>query len=155
MGTASVTVTFVAAFGPLLWTAIVYWSCSPAVAGDGDAVFVMETSAWDALTVVWAESLLFDVLGSGVVALTVAVFVITVPAFTLGSIFTVRVRVSPSPAARDPFLHTTVPEWSTAGVVQLHPDGMAMDWNVVFGGRVSSTSMPLAVLGPLFFTLSL
>jgi hypothetical protein len=48
-GKVSETLTFVAVAGPLLFTTIRYVSAEPAIAGFGDAVFEIETSALEEL----------------------------------------------------------------------------------------------------------
>ena len=77
-GRESVRVTPVAGPGPLLVTVSVYVRNLPAVTGSGASVFVIDKSA-GRMTVVLAVAVLFAVLGSTSLAVTLAVLVI-VPA---------------------------------------------------------------------------
>ena len=81
-GNVSVTVTFCASDGPLLWTEMVYLICSLAFTLAGSLDFCISRSAVVS-TVTVASSVLFAELGSGVsVSKTSAVLVITVEAGT-------------------------------------------------------------------------
>ena len=64
---------------------------------------------------------LFAGLGSAVVELTVAAFVITVPASVAGLTRTIRVKVAVAPLGNDAVRHDTVPTPPAAGVVQVQP----------------------------------
>lgn len=112
----------------------------PAVTASGEPVFVTDRSADGGggfATVVDADDELFARLESAGVELTLAVLVITLPS---GVLFATNTW-TPNPAlgvgANEAMVHVTVPPKPTAGVVQLHPGGEAMAWNVVFPGSTS------------------
>jgi hypothetical protein len=112
----------------------------PAVAGSGASVFVTERSAaagGGLATVVDAVDELLARLESAGDELTVAVLVITLP---LGVLLATKTPI-PNPAlgvgASEAMVHVTVPPKPTVGVVQFHPAGEAMAWNVVFAGSTS------------------
>lgn len=93
------------------------------------------------MTVIVADALLFAGFESGLVLVTVAVFV-TGPA-VCGSV-SCSVIVADAAGASVPTLHVTV-------VVPLQVPAVELaETNVVPGGRTSVTVTPSAVFGPLF-----
>jgi hypothetical protein len=99
-----------------------------------------------AVTVVVAVALLFALLGSASVAVTLAVLVIVPPA--LGAI-TEIVTVADPPLAIVPRLHVTVP------LACVHVPWVAVaDTKVTPAGNVSVKVTPLAPLGPALLTLT-
>jgi hypothetical protein len=138
-----------------LVTVNVYTSGVPSVTGFGVAVFTMATSALEELaTSTVALAVLLVSPGTRFVAVAVAVSVMLVPEgvpeFTCST--TVKLAFDPDPKLA-PSLHVIVPVPPTEGLVgQVHPVGIVMDWNVVFGGVVSVKLAPVAAAGPLFVT---
>jgi hypothetical protein len=94
-------------------------------------------------TDVATEELLFAVLGSAGLPLTVAVFVINI---AVGGAVTTIVADSVAPLARLPIVHVTVPE------LLLQP--FEADWNPTPLGSWSVAVTPVALLGPLLVTES-
>ena len=77
-----------------------------------------------------------------------------VPAGTpLLTVVTIEKLADP-PADKAVATQLIVPEAPTAGVVQLHPAGEDIDWNVVFAGTTVLKKTEAASLGPLLLTLS-
>src|SRR5438067_1767786 len=112
----------------------------------------MPRSAW-ARTVVVAVALLLLVFESAVVELTVAVFEIVAPSAVSGLTWTARVNVAVAPLANDPVVQFTVPVAPTGGVVQDHPAGVGIDWNVVCEGNGSFMVTLVATFGPALLTV--
>jgi hypothetical protein len=104
-GKVSVRVTPLAPLGPALLTPTVYVSVPDTITGSGLSALVTETSA-EAVTVVVALALLFTLLGSAWVAVTLALLVIVPP--EAGAV-TAIVTVALDPLARPPRLQVTVP----------------------------------------------
>jgi hypothetical protein len=145
LGRVSVRVTPVAPLGPALLTLTVYVSVPATITGSGLSALVTETSA-EAVTVVVALALLFALLGSAWVAVTVALLVMTPP--ETGAV-TAIVTVALDPLARPPRLHVTVPAlWLQVPWVAV------ADTNVTPLGRVSVRVTPVAPLGPALLTLT-
>src|SRR5437879_3556774 len=104
----------------------------PDVASVG-ALLVIARSA--ARTVVVAMAVLLRRLESKVVAeLTVAVLVSVLPSSAAELTWTTRVKVAVAPLANEAVVQFTMPVEPAAGVVQLQPAGVGIDWNVVNGG---------------------
>ena len=104
-GNVSVKVTPVAVLGPALLTLTVYVRLPPATTGSGLSALVIDRSA-EAVTVVLAVALLFALLGSASLAVTLALLVIVPP--DVGAV-TVIVTVADPALAIVPRLHVTVP----------------------------------------------
>src|SRR3989441_665251 len=151
-GSGSFIVTLAAAFGPALLTVIVYVSVPPGVTGSGESVLVIARLA-SARTVVVAVALLLPVLESAVVELTVAVLVSVLPSAVSGLTWTPRVKVAVAPLANEPMVQFTVPVEPAAGVVQLQPAGVGIDWNVVSAGSGSFIVTLAAAFGPALLTV--
>jgi hypothetical protein len=100
----------------------------------------------EAVTVVLAVALLFALLGSAWVAVTLAVLVIVPP--DVGAVTTI-VTVADPALAIDPKLHVTVPAlWLQVPWVAV------ADINTTPAGNVSVKLTPVAVLGPALLTLT-
>src|SRR5439155_453008 len=123
----------------------------PDVASAG-ALLVIDRSA--ARTSVFAVAALLAVLGSKVTELTVAVLVSVLPSGVLALTCATIVKLTVAPLAVGPVVQFTVPAEPTAGVVQVQPAGVMIDWNVVPGGSGSVTVTLAAVEGPLLLTTS-
>ena len=123
----------------------------PDVASAG-ALLVIDRSA--ARTSVFAVAALLAVLGSKVTELTVAVLVSVLPSGVLALTCATIVKLAVAPLAVGPVVQFTVPAEPTAGVVQVQPAGVMIDWNVVTGGSGSVTVTLAAVEGPLLLTTS-
>src|SRR5437763_1390738 len=106
-----------------------------------------------ARTVVVAVALLLSLFASAVVELTVAVLEIVVPSAVFGLTWTASVNAAVAPLASDGVVHVTVPVEPTAGVVQDHPAGVAIDWNVVCAGDGSVIVTLAAAFGPALLTV--
>src|SRR2546427_39398 len=147
-GSGSFMITLAAAFGPALLTVIVYVSVPPGVTGSGESVLVIARLA-SARTVVVAMAVLLVRFGSKVVAeLTVAVLESVLPSSAAGLTWTPRVKVAVAPLANEPMVQFTVPVEPAAGVVQLQPAGVGIDWNVVSAGSGSFIVTLAAAFGP-------
>src|SRR2546425_664210 len=152
-GSGSFIVTLAAAFGPALLTVIVYVSVPPGVTGSGESVLVIARLA-SARTVVVAMAVLLVRFGSKVVAeLTVAVLESVLPSSAAGLTWTPRVKVAVAPLANEPMVQFTVPVEPAAGVVQLQPAGVGIDWNVVSAGSGSFIVTLAAAFGPALLTV--
>src|SRR5437773_2291247 len=151
-GSGSFIVTLAAAFGPALLTPMVYVRVPPGRTGSGESVLVTARSA-SARTVVVAVALLLPVLASAVVELTVAVLEIVLPSSAAGLTWTPRVKVAVAPLANEAVVQFTVPVEPAAGVVQLQPAGVGIDWNVVCGGSGSFIVTLAAAFGPALLTV--
>src|SRR5438046_1320786 len=167
-GSGSFMVTLAAAFGPALLTPMVYVRVPPGRTGSGESVSVMARSA-SARTVVVAIALLLPVLESAVVALcvtvlvidllsavvelTVAVLEIVLPSAVSGLTWTPRVKVAVAPLANEAVVQFTVPVEPAAGVVQVQPAGVGIDWNVVCDGNGSFMITLVAAFGPALLTV--
>lgn len=92
--------------------------------------------------------LLADV-GSVVVAVTDE-FAVIVLAVTVEGTFRTITMLAESVDASDGTLQVIVPDDPTAGVVQVHPAGGEIDWNVVFVGVASVNTTAEDAAGPLF-----
>jgi methenyltetrahydromethanopterin cyclohydrolase len=125
----------------------------PAVTGSGVSVFVTLRSAEPTPTVVTAVAELFAGTGSAVVDDSVAVFVMTVPELSDGSVCTTIVKKS-AVTPKLAFEHVIVPVAPTAGVVHVHGPVVDSDTNVVPAGSVSVKLALAALLGPLFVSVS-
>lgn len=118
----------------------------PAATDVGEAEFVTTRSACVAVaTTSAAVALLFEVLGSLIAELTLAVWLIAVPAAVPAVTSTVKVIVA-EPGAKLGFVQVRVP------TRQVHPAGPVSDCTVVLAGTVSVRLTLVAVLGPLFVT---
>src|SRR5437773_602853 len=106
-----------------------------------------------ARTVVVAVALLLALFASAVVAPTVAVFEIVVPSAVSGLTWTTSVNAAVAPLASDGVVHVTVPVEPTGGVVQDHPAGVGIDWNVVCEGNGSFMVTLVATFGPALLTV--
>jgi hypothetical protein len=151
-GKTSVNVRFAAAAGPLFVTTCVYAMLFPARTAAGAPTLVTAKSAWPAVeTPVVIHVALSAKFVSYVVVLTEAAPVITVPAATPLFTFTWICRLAAgAPFAKLAMVHEMFPVPFTAGVVQLHPAGGVIDWNVVFAGTASVNTDVAASLGPAF-----
>src|SRR5438067_1379997 len=121
----------------------------PDVASVG-AVLVIARAA--ARTVVVAAAALLAGSGSKVAELTVAVLEMTVPSGAAGLTWTARVKVAVAPLAIDAVVQLTVPVDPAAGVVQVEPRGVGMEWKVVSAGSASFIATLAAVFGPALLT---
>src|SRR5207244_9372571 len=81
--------------------------------------------------------------------LTLAVLVSVLPSGVLVLTRTTMVKVAVAPLASDAVVQVTVPVVPTAGVVQVQPAGLVIDWKVVCDGSRSVTVTFAAVEGPL------
>src|SRR6266446_2169590 len=152
-GSGSFIDTLAEAFGPALLTVIVYVSVPPGVTGSGESVLVIARLA-SARTVVVAMAVLLVRFGSKVVAeLTVAVLESVLPSSAAGLTWTPRVKVAVAPLANEPMVQFTVPVEPAAGVVQLQPAGVGIDWNVVSAGSGSFIVTLAAAFGPALLTV--
>src|SRR3989449_5209 len=122
----------------------------PDVASVG-ALLVIARSA--ARTVVVAMAVLLRRLESKVAELTVAVLVSVLPSGAAGLTWTARVKVAVAPLANKAVVQFTVPVEPAAGVVQLQPAGVGIDWNVVCGGSGSFMVTLAAAFGPALLTV--
>jgi hypothetical protein len=144
LGRVSVKLTPVAVLGPALLTLTVYVRLPAAATGSGESALVTDRSA-EAVTVVLAVALLFALLGSAWVAVTLAVLVIVPP--DVGAVTTI-VTVADPTLAIDPKLHVTVPAlWLQVPWVAV------ADTNTTPAGNVSVRVTPVAALGPALLTL--
>src|SRR5216117_1196691 len=150
-GSGSFMVTLAAAFGPALLTSMVYVRVPPGRTGSGESVLVMARSA-SARTVVVAMAVLFMRFGSKVAELTVAALTIVLPSSAAGLTWTTRVKVAVAPLASVAVVQFTVPGEPTAGVVQVQPAGVGIDWNVVSSGSGSFMVTLAAAFGPALLT---
>jgi hypothetical protein len=89
-----------------------------------------------ATTVAVTLAVLFGEYGSRVLLETVGVAVMVVPAVVPGSTFNVNGMLTLAPEASVDPLQLIAPVPPTAGVMQVHPAGGVIPWNVVFGGVV-------------------
>ena len=87
------------------------------------------------------------VSSAGLLAVTVAEFVSTVPLAVFGGTRAPMLKLTLAPLASVPTVHVT-----TFGAVWLHPDDAPA--NVVPAGSVSVTVPPLDVEGPLLVTVT-
>src|SRR5438477_254535 len=101
-----------------------------------------------ARTVVVVAAELLARFGSTVAELTVAVLEMIVPSGVVGLTWTASVKVAVAPLASDGLVHVTVPVDPTAGVVQVQPAGLDIDWNVVCAGSGSVIVTLAAAFGP-------
>ena len=124
---------------------------APAFTGSGESTFVTARSAW-AVVVVLAVAKLSLASGSTMSELALAVFMIVEPLATDAATFTTSEKLDALELACDAFVHDTVPDAPTTGVVQLQPPGDASDTNVVFAGRLSVSVEFVAASGPLLVT---
>ena len=102
-------------------------------------------------------AVLFARYGSLGVGPIFAVLVITVPGGFVALACTTIGNVAVPPGANVAFVHVIVPVVPTAGVVQLQPDGVARETNVVLPlipVGTASVNDALTVAGPLLITTS-
>src|SRR5256712_628005 len=130
---------------------MVYVRVPPGRTGSGESVLVIARSA-SARTVVVAMAVLLRRLESKVAELTVAVLVSVLPSSAAGLTWTTRVKVAVAPLANEPMVQFTVPVEPAAGVVQLQPAGVGIDWNVVCAGNGSFMITLAAAFGPALLT---
>src|SRR5271163_1146437 len=124
----------------------------PACTGLGDAVFVTVRFGPDVPTTVVAVAVLFAEFGSGAEELTETESVITVPLVVALPTFTTRVNVPEVDPGISTLVQTTFPVPPVPGPVQLHPEGAAIETNVVLAGIGATTVALSAALGPLLVT---
>src|SRR5439155_1150841 len=67
--------------------------------------------------------------------------------------WTTRVKVAVAPLANEAVVQFTVPVQPAAGVVQLQPAGVGIDWNVVCDGNGSFMVTLAAAFGPALLTV--
>src|SRR5215212_2341463 len=103
--------------------------------GSGESVLVTARSA-EVATVVVAVPVLLPELGSGVVVVAVAEFVMVEPFGTLAPTLTTMVKLGVAPAATVALVKVTVPVPPIAGAEVAQPAGAAAETNVVPAGRV-------------------
>src|SRR5439155_6559440 len=96
-----------------------------------------------------AMAVLLAGLGSKVEELTFAVLVSVLPARVLVLTRTTMVKVAVAPLTNDAVVQVTVPVVPTAGVGQVQPAGLVIDWKVLCDGSRSVTVTFAAVEGPL------
>src|SRR5438552_3353328 len=75
-----------------------------------------------------------------------------VPSGAIGLTWTTRVKVAVAPLAIDAAVQFTVPGDPAAGVVQVQPAGVVMDWKVVSAGSSSFIASLAPVFRPAFPT---
>src|SRR6266700_7219071 len=114
----------------------------------------MDRSA-SAVTLVFAVSELFEWSGSLVEESTDAVLAMVVPVAVFDFTWIWSEKVALSPEAMDEVVQVTVPFVPTAGVEQLHPDGVEMDTNTVCEGSASVILAEAAASGPWLCTVML
>jgi hypothetical protein len=126
-GSVSRRETLVAGEGPLLWTVIVYVSVEPFVAIGEFAAVVSARSALAGVAATGADTpCAFPELGSNVeLAIDALLLIAPLPDATR----TTSVNEAAAPFASDAAVHVIVPVAPIAGVVQLNPDGVVIDWN--------------------------
>jgi hypothetical protein len=95
---------------------------------------------------------LLNAYGSLVSEFTDAMLVRIVPVETPLFTLVTTENVADDPAARYVATQEMVPAEPSAGVVQLHPEGTTIDWNVVFAGTTEVKKSPAASLAPLLVT---
>src|SRR5216117_40748 len=122
----------------------------PDVASAGALLLIAKSAA---RTLVVAVAVLFRRFVSKVVELTVAVLAIVLPSSAAGLTWTARVKVAVAPMASVAVVQLTVPGEPAAGVVQLQPAGVGIDWNVVCGGNGSFMVTLAAAFGPALLTV--
>src|SRR5213083_3765563 len=122
----------------------------PDVASAGALLLIARSAA---RTLVVAMAVLFMRFGSKVAELTVAVLAIVLPSSAAALTWTTRVKVAVAPLASVAVVQFTVPGEPTAGVVQLQPAGVGIDWNVVCGGNGSFMVTLAAAFGPALLTV--
>jgi hypothetical protein len=144
-GITSISVTPVAALGPLLVTTTAYATFDPTAIGSGKSLIVTDTSAEPGFTVVLALAELFDGLGSLSFATTLAVFVSVPTASGVTTIVTVRI----APADMFPSPHVTVP----LACAQVPEVGIA-DTKATAPGNTSVTVTPVTPSEPALVTVS-
>lgn len=127
----------------------------PAVTVSGFAVLVTPRSACVPVpTVVTAVALLFARLGSFVPDVTLSTSTICVPLVVPLPTCTTTVKLTvPALLEKSGFVHVILPVPPTAGVVQVQPATVLMDWKVVFAGMPSLNTTLTASNGPLFVTV--
>jgi len=103
-------------------------------------------------TPVLAVEELFPGVGSVVVVLTLAEFVIVTLA-GLELIFTTNEKLAVAPLASDEMVAVTLPVPQTAGVDGVQPPDAPKDTKVVLAGTASVSWTLAASLGPLFATV--
>jgi len=147
-GSVSITVTPVAVLDPPLVTTCEYVMVPPAVTGIGVAVFVIDTSA-EVATSVLTDAALLPPFESPVVELTVAVSVSTVPDAVVAGTLTTNVKGPTVVLAGrfDPSVQVRVPR------LQAHPAGPVRLVAVVPVGRVSTIFGVVAAVGPELVTV--
>ncbi len=122
----------------------------PAITGFGDALLVTVSSPPAAVpTMVLSIAVLLAELGSLAVELTEAVSVITVPFAVPAFTFTIRENVAEVPPTRLTIEHTTLLD----PVLQVQPEGAAIETNVVLAGIVATRVALSPALGPLSVTI--
>ena len=124
---------------------------SPATTGPADVVPIADKSAC-VCTVVEPEALLFAGLGSLVVLLTVAEFVIVVPAGVLGDTRTTRMNVAESPESRVAIVPMIDPVPPCAGLSRVNagPEVCVTDTKVLLAGTLAEAVTSSASSGPAF-----
>jgi hypothetical protein len=146
-GVVSVKLGAVAAAGPLFVTCWVYVTLPPGETVVGAATLVTTRSACvPVATTSDAVAVLFAEFESVVVVVTVAVWLIAVPAAVPAVTLTVKVIVPDPPEARLGSVHVSVAR------VQVQPAGPVSETAVVFAGNVSTRLTLAASLGPELLT---
>jgi hypothetical protein len=118
-------------------------------------VLVTNRSALVPVTVVVVVALLLAGLGSEVMLVTVAVFVMMVPAGVAALTFAVNANVAVAPLAKVAKVAITVPVPPTGGVVNVAagPEVCTKLTNVVPAGSTSGNDALLAASGPALLTV--
>jgi uncharacterized membrane protein YccF (DUF307 family) len=98
---------------------------------------------------VFTVAVLLAELGSLAVELTEAVSVITVPFAVAAFTFTIRENVAEVPPTRLTIEQTTLLD----PLMQVHPEGAAIETNVVLAGIVATRVALSPALGPLSVTI--
>src|SRR5580693_4693832 len=125
----------------------------PAVTGLGVALLVTVTCApVTGPTTVLTDAVLLLEFESLAEELTDAVSLMTVRFATPVFTFVTKVNVAAVDPAMSRFVHTTLPELPTPGLMQLHPAGAEIETKVVLLGTVATRVALSAALGPLFVT---
>ena len=119
----------------------------PAVTGLGVPLFVTVRSH-ATFTGVLTVVVLLELMGSDVVAETLAVAVIGL-AVTIAGTLTTTVMFAVAADASVGLLQVMVLVPPMAGFVHVQPAGAETDWYVVFVGVASVKTTPVAVAGPL------
>jgi hypothetical protein len=151
VGMTSLNETELSVCGPSLRTLIEYVMLPPTLTGSGESAFVTRRFAPAPLTAVVVVAVLLAVTASSG-ELTVALFVITVPAGVAAVTYSTRaMELDPTPT--DGLVQAWVPVPPSGSGEHVHPAAAATETNVVPAGVVSETVTFDAASGPAFVTV--